>query len=113
MLLAARFALAVPVVCLPGLGVAGSRHRGEPIAIRTKPTALSPENPGVALIGRLAFRGGLVLRSKEGRFGGFSGLHVSADGEQLTAVTDKGDWLTARLSYDERGWLDDVRDGEM
>lgn len=108
-----RLALACLVLGLPGLLVAGSRHRGEPIAIRTKPTALSPENPGISVVGGLEFRGGLVLRSKEKSFGGFSGLHVGADGDHLTAVTDKGDWLTARLRYDERGWLDDVTDAEM
>jgi hypothetical protein len=113
MLPTARLALAVVVLGPAGLAVAGSRHRGEPIAIRTKPTAVSPQNPGVTVIGRLEFRGGLVLRSKQKSFGGFSGLHVSADGEQLTAITDNGDWLTARLIYDERGRLDDVRDAEM
>lgn len=108
-----RLALACLALGLPGLLLAGSRHRGEPVAIRTKPTALSPENPGISVVGGLEFRGGLVLSSKQKSFGGFSGLHVSADGAHLTAITDKGDWLTARLAYDQRGRLDDVTDAEM
>ncbi len=108
-----RLALAGIILGLPALLVAGPRRRGEPIAIRTKLTGLSPENPGVSVVGGLEFRGGLVLRSKAKGFGGFSGLHVSADGDRLTAITGKGGWLTARLVYDQRGRLEDVTDAEM
>ena len=50
-------------------------------------------------IGRLRFRGGLVLRSSNPAFGGFSGLEISADGRKLLAVSDSGSWLKARLTY--------------
>jgi len=98
---------------LPPLLLAAPRLRGEPIAIRTRPTALSPQSPGIGVVGDLEFRGGLVLRSKARGFGGFSGLQVSADGGQLTTITDKGEWLTARLVYDGRGRLQDLTGAEM
>jgi len=34
----------------------------------------------------LRFRGGLDLRSRDSRFGGLSGLAISADGARLTAL---------------------------
>jgi len=49
----------------------------------------------------LIYRGGLVVRSDDDRFGGISGLIVAEDGNGLTAVTDTGYWLTATLSYSE------------
>ncbi len=53
-------------------------------------------------IGRLRFRGGLVLRSSDPAFGGFSGLEISADGRNLLAVSDAGAWLKAKLNYNGR-----------
>lgn len=50
--------------------------------------------------GPLAWRGGLVLASADPGFGGFSGIVLSADCETLTAVSDTGRWLTARLAFD-------------
>ena len=52
---------------------------------------------------RLRWIGGLELRSNAGGFGGFSGLIVSPDGHRLTAVTDRGDWLTAKIVYAPSG----------
>ncbi|MDW3097688.1 MAG: esterase-like activity of phytase family protein [Alphaproteobacteria bacterium] len=49
----------------------------------------------------LSYRGGLVVRSDDKRFGGISGLIVSADGSGLMAVTDTGYWLTASLTHKE------------
>ena len=48
----------------------------------------------------LYWRGGIKLKSGDRRFGGFSGLALSADGNRLLAVSDEGWWLTARLLYD-------------
>ncbi len=48
----------------------------------------------------LSYRGGLVVRSDDNRFGGISGLIVSADGSSLMAVTDTGYWLTASLTHE-------------
>lgn len=48
----------------------------------------------------LSYRGGLVVRSDDERFGGISGLIVSADGSSLMGVTDTGYWLTASLTHE-------------
>lgn len=47
--------------------------------------------------GSLTFRGGLVLTSTHKDFGGISALRLAADGARFIAVTDKGNWLRARI----------------
>jgi hypothetical protein len=60
--------------------------------------------------GRLTFRGGLILRSRDRRFGGLSGLAVSADGATLLAVSNAGWWLSGRLIHDADGVLTGLAD---
>jgi hypothetical protein len=86
---------------------------GEAVAIRSAAVPLDPRDPSVTRVGKLEFRGGLHLTSEDKRFGGLSALAVSGDGSQLTAITDQGGWLTARIVYDQRGWLQEVTDGRM
>ena len=50
--------------------------------------------------GALKFRGGLVLTSTDPAFGGFSGIEISPDGQEMMAVSDAGAWLRARLEYE-------------
>jgi hypothetical protein len=48
-------------------------------------------------VGKLIWRGGLVLSSRAREFGGYSGLEISADGQQFLAVSDAGTWLKGRI----------------
>jgi YD repeat-containing protein len=86
---------------------------GEPIVINGAAVPLDPRDPSVTRVGRLEFRGGLHLTSADKRFGGLSALSISGDGTQLTAVSDEGGWLTAGLTYDDRGWLKGVTDAHI
>ena len=56
-------------------------------------------NPGSTKFGRLTWRGGLILNSDHDEFGGYSGIAVTKNGEQLFAVSDIGTWLRAKLLY--------------
>src|SRR5262245_12804284 len=49
--------------------------------------------------GKLEYRGGVILSSDDERFGGFSGLAISADGRAILAVSDEGWWLRANVIY--------------
>ncbi|VAW10338.1 hypothetical protein MNBD_ALPHA09-2186 [hydrothermal vent metagenome] len=49
--------------------------------------------------GRLTFRGGLVLTSPDTDFGGLSGLGISAEGDRILAITDRGYLYSAQLDY--------------
>jgi hypothetical protein len=51
--------------------------------------------------GALSWRGGLTLTSESEAFGGFSGLLLGKDCEDILAVSDRGNWLQARLLYED------------
>lgn len=51
--------------------------------------------------GPFSWRGGLTLSAADSSFGGFSGLVLGPSCETLLAVSDRGMWLKARLSYEE------------
>ena len=67
--------------------------------ITVTPIRLDAENPERTSFGHLIWRGGISIASDDSRFGGLSALHIMADGRKLIAVTDRGHWLTASLTY--------------
>jgi hypothetical protein len=75
---------------------------GLPVAAETVTVhqiPLDTNDPYRDRVDNLLWRGGLEIISSDKRFGGLSGLHVSADGGRLIAVSDRGHWVTARLRY--------------
>jgi hypothetical protein len=63
--------------------------------------------------GALEFRGGLELTSSYREFGGLSAIRVAADGARFVALTDKGRWLTGRITYDKRERPSGIADAVM
>jgi len=98
-LVAARLLSIMLPALFPGLLAA------DEIPVRAFGVILSHEDPEQRDVGRLRFLGGLDLRSSDDRFGGLSGLDISADGARLTAIGDRGSWFTALLSYGKDGRL--------
>lgn len=90
--------------------IASAAEPGDPVAVNTFPRPLNPFDEQDQKEGRLVWQGILRLESPDVRFGGISGLVVSADGARFLAVTDDGHWLWGALSYDARGWLQGVSD---
>ncbi|MBX9700634.1 MAG: esterase-like activity of phytase family protein, partial [Acetobacteraceae bacterium] len=92
-LLASLVPLFAPVAC----GAADRRPRfAQPLALDLPPGA------------RLEPLGALVLDTAGIGLGGLSGLHLDSD-LRLSAVSDRGRWMTGRLVL-ENGRLDDLRD---
>lgn len=60
----------------------------------------------------LTFLGGITLDSEFEEFGGFSGLDVSPDGKSFLSVSDRGNWLSGQLVY-ENGRLVGVKKTRM
>ncbi|MGB0670871.1 MAG: esterase-like activity of phytase family protein, partial [Rhodospirillales bacterium] len=86
----------------------------EPLALSTRPVPLDHADWDRKTVGRLIYRGGLELDSEDERFGGLSGLALT--GDRLTAVSDQGHWIEARLSRDGNGrpsGLSDARIGHL
>lgn len=82
-----------------------------PIEIATQAIPLNIEDPALTEVGKLRWRGGLVLTSREPRFGGWSGLWVAPDGRALRGISDEGSWLAATLRYETGGRLVGVEPG--
>ncbi len=82
---------------------------GEPVDVAAMLRPLNLLDSQDQKEGRLVYMGILRLDSADIRFGGISGLVVSADGLNFLAVTDAGHWLWGDLAYDGDGWLAGVR----
>lgn len=68
-----------------------------PIEITTiQIEAFSTADPERRTFGALTFRSGLQLRSGSESFGGFSGLWRAPGGDEIVALGDNTQWLTAR-----------------
>lgn len=85
----------------------------EPLVIEARPVALDPENPDRRRLGDLVYLGGLVLTSPDERFGGLSGLVIGTDGWHMLAVSDRGQWVGARLIHDRAGVLIGIGEAEI
>lgn len=71
-----------------------------PIDIAAHAIPLNSDDPAVIEVGKLRWRGGLVLTSTEPRFGGWSDLWIAPDGRTLRSISDEGSWLAVALRYD-------------
>lgn len=83
------------------------------VALSSRALRFDPDDPERQRVGRLTWRGGIQITSDSHRFGGLSGLLVSADGARMLAVSDTGRWWTAGLRYDGEGHLIGVDEAHM
>ena len=86
---------------------------GDAVTLNYKALPLSSADLKEKQVGALLYRGGIEITSPDARFGGWSGLLVSADGTRMLSQSDEGHWLRARLVYDGRGNLSGIADGQL
>jgi len=103
MLLAVLLLLAAPTI----------GAQAKELDLTTHAVPLNHTAPEQKRIGRLTWRGGIEISSSYKKFGGISGLLISADGTSLTAVTDSGFWLTATIVHDTHGFLTGLADAQF
>ncbi len=84
-----------------------------PLEIRNASLPLRIDDPGATRVDRLIWRGGVAMTANSPNFGGWSDLHVSADGRSLTSISDEGAWLTATIDYDAKGNLAGLSAGRI
>ncbi|MEE9550124.1 MAG: esterase-like activity of phytase family protein [Candidatus Binatia bacterium] len=89
----------------PFFYIGNTQLSAESLSVTASTIALDPGNPSREIFGGLIFLSGYELTSNDSRFGGLSGLELSADGNLLYAVSDHGYWLSARLHHDPQGRL--------
>ena len=75
------------------------------IYVTAEPVSLDSGNPSLRRIGALDFLAGFVLRGDSSKWGGWSGMTISPDGNRLTAISDVGNWLVLDLRHDPSGRL--------
>lgn len=76
----------------------------KPIEVTVSPVSFDRIFPTREQFGKLVWRGGIEISSSAGEFGGFSDLSLDRKGNRLLAISDRGRWLSAQLTY-ERGRL--------
>lgn len=113
----AQFGVAAAAVCVLlglwiGFGPIGSAF-GDSVELKYKVLPLSSADLKEKKVGALLYRGGLEITSPDARFGGWSGLLVSADGSRMLSQSDEGHWLRATLRYDGNGNLSGIADGQL
>lgn len=103
-----RRALLVGGLALAGLGACAAVRLGGDPALPQPPLPLPPD-------AGLESRGGLLINRHAIGFGGLSGLHIDDD-LNLTAISDLGYWLQARLVLEATGQprtLEAIRTGRL
>lgn len=105
-------ALLVALVVIPRDAPWAARVSGEPISITARALPLDPADAGVGQVGSLIYKGGVVLSSTDRRFGGWSGLQISADGSDLRAISDEGWWLSARI-VETQGQISELAEARL
>tara|TARA_R110002096_G_scaffold5332_4_gene24916 strand:+ start:972 stop:1943 length:972 start_codon:yes stop_codon:yes gene_type:complete len=86
------------------LAACGGEPGAATIEVTSDPVALHVDAPDNLSLGRLTYRGGLVLTSDDERFGGLSALEVYDDGHVI-AVSDSAYWVIGALDFDADGDL--------
>lgn len=84
-----------PVILSPEEAVGA--YQESPVATEIVPLHLEDRNR--ERVGKLTYRGGLVVKSSDQRFGGLSSLLVTPDGSQILMVSDNGYWTGATVNY--------------
>ena len=83
-----------------GLLVLATGAEAGPILVEPEPIGNFQRFSSSGDFGSLSWRGGLTLISTDKDFGGFSGLVLGPNCEDMLAVSDRGNWLQARLVYE-------------
>lgn len=72
--------------------------KGKPFTVRAEQIPLNTENPAQIKVGELVYLRGWALTADQDDFGGFSGLIMENEGNQIIAINDKGDWFASHIN---------------
>lgn len=82
------------------LPVLAAGAEAQPVSVTAEPIGSFQRLSSSGDFEPFSWRGGLTLVSQSQDFGGFSGLVLGLNCEDMLAVSDRGNWLQARLVYD-------------
>jgi hypothetical protein len=95
---ASRLALIVVLLAAPAASAAEVTVSATPV---TQFKTVGLDQP----VDRLIFRGGISMVSQDDTFGGLSGVTPINAEQGMTFVTDRGNFVTGQLAYDDAGRL--------
>ena len=75
------------------------------VAVSANPVLQIKESPVDQPVDKLIFRGGIALVAQDDTLGGLSGLTLTGPEHQVAFVTDRGNFVSGRLAYDDAGRL--------
>lgn len=86
-----------------------------PLKVEAEPIRTFGRAGNEVSTGKLVWRSGLVLSSRNDNFGGWSGLVVEPDGRRFLSVSDSGVWMTGEIAYrgDAMAGIRDARIGPL
>ena len=102
-------AIVVAAAILLSSGVACA----DSVEVMVTPIPLDNAAPQKSKTDALIYRGGLHLSAIDPRFGGFSGLGLSADGLRMISISDAAVSFSAELSYDQAGNLSGLKNPDL
>jgi hypothetical protein len=107
------FCLLVAAACAGAPPPAPLGAQPVPLQITARSLPLKFDDPSARRVGQLIWRGGISMVANSLHFGGWSDLHVTADGRTLTSISDVGGWFTATIDYDSDGNLVGLSAGQI
>src|SRR5438874_8854638 len=93
---AVQFLVAGFVLAFGAFASAGESH-GKPANIESARIPLYPAHPDQRRAGMLVYRGGLVLRTGQREFGGWSDMAWNSDVSEILAILYGAHWLREQL----------------
>lgn len=103
--------LAAACAAAPPLSPVGAQDLA--LQIRSSGVAFKLDEPKARQVGRLIWRGGVAMTASSKNFGGWSDLHIAADGRSLSSISDEGSWLIATIETDKDGNLTGLGDARI
>lgn len=95
------------------LGAAPALAHAAPVVVTSERIeAFDPKSPETNF-GRLEFLGGLVMKSQDSAFGGWSSIRLRPDQTQFVGVFDDGEWIAGALVRDAAGRLAGLADVDI
>ncbi len=107
------FVLCLLAAACTGASLPPAGAQEQALEIHSRSLHLKGDEPAATSVGRLLWRGGISMRANSRSFGGWSDLHVTADGRTLTSISDEGPWFTATIDYDADGNLAGLSNGQI
>ncbi|SKA35250.1 hypothetical protein SAMN02745126_05666 [Enhydrobacter aerosaccus] len=107
------FSLLLAAACIATPPSAPVEAQVLPLEIHARAVPFKLDESAAHRVGRLIWRGGLVLTANSANFGGWSDLYVTPDGRHLSSISDVGGWFTATIDYDKDGNLGGLTDAHI